>query len=47
MYFYGYLLECFLDYGLVFLFWCFLFERYNGMMGDYYINNINIGMYSI
>ena len=26
-------------------FWCFSFERYNGIMGDYHTNNVNIGRY--
>ena len=33
------------DYGPVFSFWCFSFERYNGIMGDYHTNNVNIGRY--
>ena len=46
MHLHGHLQECLLDYGPVFSFWCFSFERYNGMLGDYHTNNINIGMCS-
>ena len=31
-----------LDYGSVYTFWCFSFERYNGVLGSYYTNNHNI-----
>ena len=31
-----------LDYGPVYGFWCFSFERYNGILGDYFTNNRNI-----
>ena len=41
----GHLKDCILDYGPVFSFWCFSFERYNGIMGDYHTNNVNIGRY--
>lgn len=44
MHLHGHLQECLLDYGPVFSFWCFSFERYNGMLGDYHTNNINIGV---
>ena len=46
MHLHGHLQDCILDYGPVFSFWCFSFERYNGIMGDYHTNNINIGKYS-
>ena len=41
----GHLKDCILGYGPVFSFWCFSFERYNGIMGDYHTNNVNIGWY--
>lgn len=31
--------ECLLDYGPVHSFWCFAFERYNGLLGKYHTNN--------
>lgn len=31
--------ECILDYGSVYGFWCFSFERYNGTLGKYHTNN--------
>ena len=40
----GHLKDCILDYGPVFSFWCFSFERYNGIMGDYHTSNVNIGI---
>ena len=30
--------ECLLDYGPVHSFWCFAFERYNGVLGKYHTN---------
>ena len=45
MHHHGHLKDCILDYGPVFSFWCFSFERYNGIMGDYHTNNVNIGRY--
>ena len=30
--------ECLLDYGPAHAFWCFGFERYNGIMGSYHTN---------
>ena len=47
MHLHGHLQDCILDYGPVFSFWCFSFERYNGIMGDYHTNNVNIGKYSM
>ena len=32
------LLDCVLDYGPVYAFWLFSFERYNGILGDYGTN---------
>ncbi|CAH1264067.1 Hypp2840 [Branchiostoma lanceolatum] len=34
--------ECIEDFGPVYSFWCFSFERYNGMLGKYQHNNRNI-----
>ncbi|KAJ8414404.1 hypothetical protein AAFF_G00052740, partial [Aldrovandia affinis] len=34
--------DCMLDYGPVYAFWCFSFERINGMLGKYHNNNRNI-----
>ena len=31
-------LDCILDYGPVYSFWLFSFERYNGLLGDYITN---------
>ncbi|CAH3169326.1 unnamed protein product [Pocillopora meandrina] len=44
MHLHGHFKDCILDYGPVFPFWCFSFERYNGIMGDYHTNNVNIGV---
>ena len=38
-----YLKECLLDYGPSSSFWCYSFERYNGILGHYQTNNIQIG----
>ena len=40
------LVECTRDYGPVYSFWCFSFERYNGILGSYHKNNHNIGKLS-
>ena len=34
--------DCILDYGPVYSFWCFSFERFNGILGSYYTNKHNI-----
>ena len=34
--------ECIADYGPLYGWWCFAFERYNGMLGNYHTNNRNI-----
>ena len=36
------LADCILDYGPVYSFWLFSFERYNGILGKYYTNNKSI-----
>lgn len=38
MYLYNYLKEVIFDYGLVISFWCFSFERFNGILGSIIIN---------
>ena len=35
--------ESILDYGPVYSFWCFAFERFNGILGAYQTNNRQIG----
>ena len=42
MHLHGHLQDCILDYGPVFSFWCFSFERYNGMLGNYHTNNVDM-----
>ena len=36
------LCECILDFGPVYGFWCFSFERYNGILGALHVNNHQI-----
>ena len=38
------LAECNVDYGPVYAFWCFAFERMNGVLGSYHTNNHNISL---
>lgn len=40
----GHLKECVLDYGPVYSFWLFAFERLNGILGSYHTNNRNISV---
>ena len=35
--------ESVIDYGPVYGFWCFAFERLNGVLGSYHTNNRHIG----
>ena len=42
MYLHLHLQECLLDYGPAHSFWCFSFERYNGLFGSYHTNQKNI-----
>ena len=42
MHLHTHLLQCIKDYGPVYLFWLFSFERYNGMLGNYKINQRSI-----
>ena len=44
MHLHGHLMECILDYGPVYSFWCFAFERMNGILGSYHTNNDNISV---
>ena len=39
MHLHCHLVECILDFGPVYAFWCFSFERYNGILGTYQHNN--------
>ena len=39
MHLHFHLKDCLLDYGPVYSFWCFAFERYNGILGGYHTNN--------
>ncbi|XP_057311059.1 uncharacterized protein LOC130648935 [Hydractinia symbiolongicarpus] len=34
--------DCLLDYGPVYAFWCFSYERFNGILGSYHVNNHDI-----
>ena len=34
--------DCILDYGPVYSFWCFAFERYNGLLGSFPVNSRQI-----
>lgn len=43
MHLHGHLKQCIVDYGPIYSFWCFSFEMYNGILGDYQTNNTNIG----
>lgn len=36
--------ECIHDFGSVYSFWCFSFERYNGILGNYNTNNHSISV---
>ena len=42
MHLHGHLHECIRDYGPVYSFWCFAFERMNGILGSYHTNNCNV-----
>ena len=42
MHLHTHLADCLFDYGPVCGFWLFSFERYNGILGDYYTNNKSI-----
>ena len=36
--------QCLFDYGPIYGFWCFPYERYNGKLGDYATNRKGIEM---
>ena len=42
MHLHCHLCECVLDFGPVYGFWCFSFERYNGILGALHVNNHQI-----
>ena len=39
MHLHAHLLKCIVDYGPLYVFWCFAFERYNGILGSMPTNN--------
>ena len=43
MHMHTHLRDCLEDYGPVYAFWCYAFERYNGILGSYHTNYRNIG----
>ena len=36
--------ECMIDFGPVYSFWCFSFERFNGVLGSFQTNNRDIAL---
>lgn len=42
MHLHCHLMNCTLDYGPIYSFWCFSFERYNGLLGNYPTNKRDI-----
>ena len=44
MHLHAHLKQCIEDYGPVYSFWCFSFERLNGILGSYHTNNRNISV---
>uniref|UniRef100_A0A1X7VKE9 Uncharacterized protein n=1 Tax=Amphimedon queenslandica TaxID=400682 RepID=A0A1X7VKE9_AMPQE len=44
MHFHGHIKDCIEDFGPVYSFWCFSFERLNGILGSYHTNNRNISV---
>ena len=44
MHLHGHLCQCIKDYGPVYSFWCFSFERLNGILGSYHTNNHHISV---
>ena len=40
----GHIVECVYDFGPVYSFWCFAYERMNGVLGSYHTNNHNISV---
>lgn len=44
MHLHGHLVECIEDFGPVYAFWCFAYERMNGILGSYHVNNHHISI---
>ena len=44
MHLHMHLKECLQDFGPVYSFWCFGFERFNGVLGLYHTNSRDIGL---
>ena len=44
MHLHGHLTACIRDFGPVYSFWCFSFERLNGLLGSYHTNNRDISI---
>ena len=44
MHLHGHLADCIRGYGPVYSFWCFAFERMNGILGSYHVNNHHISI---
>ena len=44
MHLHGHIKECIEDFGPVYSFWCFSFERLNGILGSYHTNNRTISV---
>ena len=42
MHLHGHLVDCIKDYGSVYGFWLFSFERYNGVLGNFHNNKKNV-----
>ena len=42
MHMHTHLVECIMDYGPVYAFWLFSFERYNSILGNYRTNNRSV-----
>ena len=44
MHLHGHLTECIRDFGPVYSFWCFSYERMNGILGSYRTNNHHVSV---
>ncbi len=44
MHLHGHLTQCVREYGPVYSFWCFAFERMNGILGSYRTNNRHVSV---
>lgn len=42
MHMHMHLKDCCIDFGSIYGFWCFAFERYNGILGSFHTNNRNV-----